>query len=100
MRVGCLSGTWCAVMADERPDRQREKPGLSSTAEAMQKAMPWFGAVWKFVGGAVVGVLAGLALDNWLGWTPWGLVAMATLGIGVGFYGFIHDVMKLQKGKE
>jgi len=86
-------------MADERPDRQR-KPGLSSTAEAMHRAMPWFGAVWKFVGGAVVGVIAGMVLDNWLGWTPWGLVALATLGIGVGFYGFIHDVMKLQKGKE
>jgi ATP synthase protein I len=89
-----------AVMADERPNRQQRKPGLGSTAQAMQKAMPWFGAVWKFLGGTMVGVLGGYWLDRWLGWTPWGMVALATLGMGVGFYGFIHDVMKLQKGKE
>jgi ATP synthase protein I len=79
-------------------DRQR-KPDLSNTAKAMQGAMPWVGAVWKFVGGAVVGVIAGMLLDKWLGWTPWGLVALAIVGIVVGFYGFIHDVTKLQKGK-
>jgi ATP synthase protein I len=85
-------------MVDERPGRQR-KAELSDTAKAMQAAMPWVGAVWKFVGGAMVGVLGGYWLDRWLGWTPWGMVALAAIGICVGFYGFIHDVLKLQKGK-
>jgi ATP synthase protein I len=86
-----------AVMPEKPPEQQRK--GLGESAKAMQGALPWFGAVWKFVGGAVVGVLGGYWLDRWLGWTPWGMVALATVGIGVGFYGFIHDVTKLQKGK-
>lgn len=85
-------------MEEQRPGPQR-KAELSNTAKAMQGAMPWVGAVWKFVGGAVVGVLGGYWLDRWLGWTPWGMVALAVVGICVGFYGFIHDVTKLQKGK-
>lgn len=85
-------------MEEQQPGGRR-RPELSNTARAMQGAMPWVGAVWKFVGGAVVGVLGGYWLDRWLGWTPWGMVALAVIGICVGFYGFIHDVSKLQKGK-
>ncbi|MBX5480610.1 MAG: AtpZ/AtpI family protein [Myxococcaceae bacterium] len=84
-------------MAEERPDKKGDGSELSDTARAMQGAMPWVGAVWKFVGGTAVGVIAGYFLDRWLGTTPWLLLGLALLGTGVGFYGFIHDVTKLGK---
>lgn len=81
-------------MAEEGPKRRAE---LGDTAKAMQGAAPWVSAVWKLVGGAVVGVLGGYFVDRWLGIGPWGTVGLSVLGIGVGFYGFIHTVLQLQK---
>jgi ATP synthase protein I len=72
---------------------------LSSTARQMQAAMPYMAAVWKMVGGAVVGVLGGLMLDRWLGTKPWLLVGFSVVGIVVGFYGFLHDMSRLGKKK-
>ncbi len=72
---------------------------LSSTARQMQAAMPYMSAVWKMVGGAVVGVLGGLMLDRWLGTKPWMLVGFSVVGIVVGFYGFLHDMSRLGKKK-
>lgn len=86
-------------MAEKRPGGRREGAELSETARAMQNAMPWISAVWKFVGGTAVGVIAGFFLDRWLGTAPWILVALAMLGTGVGFYGFIHDLNRLGKKK-
>ena len=75
----------------------RDEDGLSSTAREMRRAQPYLAAVWKMVGGAAVGVIGGMVLDRWLGWTPWGLVGLSVVGICVGFYGFIHDMLKLGK---
>jgi ATP synthase protein I len=72
---------------------------LSSTARQMQAAMPYMSAVWKMVGGAVVGVLGGMLLDRWLGTKPWLLVVFSVVGIVVGFYGFLHDMTRLGKKK-
>jgi ATP synthase protein I len=71
--------------------------GLSDTAREMQRQQPYFAAVWKLIGGAVVGVGGGMLLDRYTGWTPWGLVGLSVVGISVGFYGFIHDMLKLGK---
>jgi ATP synthase protein I len=68
---------------------------LSETARQMRAAEPYIGAVWKLVGGAVVGVLGGYFLDRWLGTTPWLLVALSSLGIGVGFFAFIQTMLRL-----
>lgn len=85
-------------MAKGDPKRRDEHGAeLSDTARAMHGAMPWVSAVWKFIGGTAVGVIAGYFLDNWLGTTPWMLVALAVLGTGVGFYGFMRDVTRLGK---
>jgi ATP synthase protein I len=78
-------------------DEGRDEDGLSSTAREMRRAQPYLAAVWKLVGGAAVGVIGGLLLDRWTGWTPWALVGLSVLGICAGFYGFIHDVLKLEK---
>ncbi len=71
--------------------------GLGEAAKTLQAAMPWISAVWQFVGGAAVGVIAGYALDRWLGTTPWMLVGLTTVGIAVGFYGFLRSVTRLGK---
>jgi ATP synthase protein I len=70
---------------------------LSDAARSMRAATPYIGAVWKLVGGAVFGVLAGYFLDRYFGTTPWILVGLSTAGISVGFYGFIRDMLKLGK---
>jgi ATP synthase protein I len=85
----------------EEPGKQGEqKPEgseLGDTARQMQAAAPYISAVWKMVGGAVVGVLGGYLMDRWLGTTPWGLVGLSVVGICVGFYGFIHEMTRLGK---
>lgn len=87
-------------MAEKRPEGQHEDEGLSDAARAMQGAAPWVGAVWKFIGGTAVGVIAGYFLDRWLGTTPWVMVGLTVVGTVVGFYGFIHDVNRLGKQKK
>ncbi|MFZ5468657.1 MAG: AtpZ/AtpI family protein [Myxococcota bacterium] len=68
-------------------------------ARLMRAASPYLSAVWRLVGGAVFGVLAGYWLDKWLGTTPWLLVALSTVGISVGFYAFIRSMLLLGKKK-
>lgn len=86
-------------MAEVPRDQKKEREGseLSPTAQAMRAATPYISAVWKMVGGAVVGVLLGLLLDGWLGTKPWMLVGLSVVGIAVGFYGFFHDMNRLGK---
>ena len=89
-------------MAEEPRDqgeKGQEGQELGSTARQMQEAAPYISAVWKMVGGAVVGVLGGLLLDRWLGTKPWLLVALSVVGISVGFYGFLHEMTRLGKKK-
>jgi ATP synthase protein I len=75
----------------------RESPGLGRTAQQMRAAEPYLSAVWKLVGGAAVGVLGGYFLDRWLGTTPWILIALSTVGIAVGFYAFLHAMLRMKK---
>jgi ATP synthase protein I len=86
-------------MAEVPRDQKKERKGgeLSPTAQAMQAAIPYISAVWKMVGGGVVGVLLGLLLDEWLGTKPWMLVGLSVVGIAVGFYGFFHAMNRLGK---
>lgn len=89
-------------MAEEPRDqgeKGQEGQELGSTARQMQAAAPYISAVWKMVGGAVVGVLGGLLLDRWLGTKPWLLVVLSVVGICVGFYGFLHEMTRLGKKK-
>ena len=75
------------------------EPGeeLGNAARQMRAAEPYFAAVWKLVGGAAFGVLAGYFLDQWLGTKPWILVGLSVVGISVGFYGFLRDMFRMGK---
>jgi ATP synthase protein I len=88
-------------MAEKKPRDPGGSEGreLGETARQMRAAEPYISAVWKLVGGAVVGVLGGWALDRWLGTTPWLLLALSLVGICVGFYGFLHEMARLGKKK-
>ncbi len=70
---------------------------LSPAAKQMRAADPYISAVWKLVGGAVVGVGGGYFLDRQFGTTPWLLIGLSTVGISVGFYAFIREMLRLGK---
>lgn len=72
---------------------------LGPAARQMRAAEPYISAVWKLVGGAVVGVLGGYWLDRWLGTAPWLLLGLSLVGISVGFYGFLREMARLGKRK-
>jgi ATP synthase protein I len=86
-------------MAEKKPGEDTKGSELSSTARQMRAAEPYIAAVWKLVGGAVVGVLGGYYLDTWLGTSPWLLLGLSVVGIAVGFYGFLHEMARLGKRK-
>jgi ATP synthase protein I len=90
LRRACFSGV-------EVAEKGRDDDGLSETAREMRQAQPYLAAVWKMVGGTVVGVVGGYFLDKLTGWTPWGMVGLSLVGICVGFYGFIHDMLRQGK---
>ena len=84
----------------EGPGKKQEKgigDGLSGTAKATQQAVRYLDAVWKLIGGTVMGVVGGYFLDRWLGTKPWLLMVGALVGIGLGFYGLILDLTRLGK---
>jgi F0F1-type ATP synthase assembly protein I len=43
----------------------------------------------------VVPILVGLALDHYLGWTPWALIAGAVLGLCMGLVHLVHLLNKM-----
>jgi ATP synthase protein I len=88
-------------MAVKEPREQGGSDGseLGNTARQMRAAEPYISAVWKLVGGAVVGVLGGYWLDRWLGTAPWVLLGLSLVGISVGFYGFLREMARLGKRK-
>ncbi|OJH36369.1 AtpZ/AtpI family protein [Cystobacter ferrugineus] len=86
-------------MAEKEPGKEPKDGELSETARQMRAAEPYIAAVWKLVGGAVVGVLGGYFLDKGLGTGPWGLLGLSLVGISAGFYGFLHEMARLGKRK-
>lgn len=88
-------------MAEKEPRERTRSDGseLGQTARQMRAAQPYVSAVWKLVGGAVVGVLGGYLLDRKLGTGPWLMVGLSLLGISVGFYGFLKEMARLGRRK-
>lgn len=84
-------------MAEKQSGTRGEDEELSEAARQLRAAQPYISAVWKLVGGAVFGVLAGYFLDKWLGTSPWILIGLSSLGISVGFYAFIRAMLDLGK---
>ncbi len=82
-------------MPKEQRPRGNADGELSSAAKQMRALEPYISAVWKLVGGAVVGVLGGYFLDERLGTRPWMMVALSVVGISVGFYAFLRAMLHL-----
>lgn len=67
----------------------------------MRQAAPWLNITSRLTGGVLFGVLAGWALDRWMGWEQhFGIIICSALGLFAGFWGFISGVLKMgKKGK-
>ncbi|MER2563885.1 MAG: AtpZ/AtpI family protein [Myxococcaceae bacterium] len=73
----------------------------SAVARAYRAAAPWLSATWQFVGAALVGVLVGWGVDQWLGSTKgYGVVVGGLLGSTLGCVAFIRSAMKLLETKQ
>ena len=55
------------------------------------------GAGFQFALTVVLGVLAGIWLDNKLGTSPWMVIVMVFLGAAIGFYSLYRNLMKSQR---
>jgi len=84
-------------MAEERPPKGGTDEELSTAAKQMRAAEPYISAVWKLIGGAVVGVLGGYLLEDWLGTKPWMLGGLSLVGISLGFYALLLGMLQLSK---
>ena len=79
--------------------RKKDEDGseLSPQARAEQAAAPWLSAIWRVVGGILVGGGAGWFIDGKLHSSPWGLIVGLFVGMGAGFYGLIHALNSMKK---
>ena len=56
------------------------------------------GAAFEMAGAVGAGCLIGYGIDRWLGWSPWGLVAGATLGSVLGFWALVRLAFQKPRG--
>ena len=82
-------------MEDGRKDEEGSE--LSPQARAERAAAPYITAVWRVVGGVLVGGGAGWFIDHKLHVSPWGLIIGLFLGMGAGFYGMIQGLTAMKK---
>jgi ATP synthase protein I len=73
---------------------------LSGFAKAYRAAAPWLNASAKLTTGPLLGVLVGWWVDKSKGTGPYGVLIGSMLGIGIGFYGFIRDVLRMSSKKQ
>ncbi len=80
-------------------DGHKDEDGseLSPEARAQRAAAPYLSAVWRVVGGMLVGGGVGWFLDGKLHSSPWGLVVGLFLGLGAGFYAMIQALSAMKK---
>ena len=83
-------------MEDGRKDESDDE-GLSPEARAQRAAAPYLNAVWRVVGGVLVGGGAGWFVDGKLHSSPWGLIVGLFVGMGAGFYGLIQGLNAMKK---
>ena len=74
---------------------EAKKPSGDSQADAMIKAQPYMDAAWQFIGGVLMGALAGWFADKKLHTTPWLLVVGLFLGFAAGFFSLMRVLARL-----
>jgi len=82
-------------LEDGRKDENGSE--LSPEARAQRAAAPYINAIWRVVGGVLVGGGAGWLIDRKVHSSPWGLIIGLFLGMGVGFYGMILALTAMKK---
>ena len=82
-------------MEDGRKDQDGSE--LSPEARAQRAAAPYISAVWRVVGGVLVGGGVGWLIDAKLHVSPWGLIVGLLVGMGAGFYGLIQALNSMKK---
>ena len=82
-------------MEDGRKDKDGSE--LSPEARAQRAAAPYLSAVWRLIGGVLVGGGAGWFVDGKFHSAPWGLLVGLFVGMGVGFYGLIQGLNSIKK---
>jgi len=89
----------CYTPAGSLEDGRKDEDGseLSPEARAQRAAAPYISAVWRVVGGVLVGAGAGWFADAKLHSSPWGLIIGLFLGMGVGFYAMIQGLNSMNK---
>ena len=75
---------------DERIAKEAPPPERSGLSRALSVGLNAFS---EFVGAVLVGGLLGWKADEWLGTTPWLMIALLGLGIAAGFWN-IYRVAK------
>jgi ATP synthase protein I len=70
------------------PERKPDKPP-STREEILRRAGPYMGIGSSFLAAIATCLLAGWAVDRWLGTMPWFTLVGAFAGIACGFYMFI-----------
>ena len=83
-------------MEDGRKDDE-DGSELSPEARAQRAAAPWLSAMWRLIGGMLVGGGAGWFVDGKLHSSPWGLIVGLFIGMGAGFYALIQGLDSLRK---
>lgn len=83
-------------MEDGRKDDE-DGSELSPEARASRAAAPYISAVWRVIGGVLVGGGAGWFIDGKLHSSPWGLIIGLFLGMGAGFYAMIQGLTAMKK---
>jgi ATP synthase protein I len=80
-------------------DGRKDEDGseLSPEARAQRAAAPYISAVWRVVGGLLVGGGAGWFIDGKAHSSPWGLIIGLFVGMGVGFYAMILGLNAMNK---
>jgi ATP synthase protein I len=73
---------------------------LSGFAKSYRAAAPWLNASAKLTTGPLLGVLVGWYIDKERGSSPYGVLFGSIIGIAIGFYGFIRDVLKMSEKKQ
>jgi len=70
---------------------------LSGIAKAYRSAGPWLSASAKLTTAPALGVWVGWWVDKEKGTAPVGVLIGSMLGMVLGFYGFIRDVLRMSK---
>jgi ATP synthase protein I len=86
-------------MPSKEPGREEALSRLSERADALQRntapkppltggqaAGTAYGLLGVLMGGPLVGVVLGLAIDGWLHVAPWGIISGVLIGFGVSIY--------------